>query len=48
MPWPGCIRFHSPLAFPIVKSNIGDLKRMLAKPTTKKVPITVEILEHMV
>ena len=38
----------SPLASPFVKATLEGLRRMLAKPTTKKVPMTVEILEHMV
>ena len=43
-----CAGLKSPVAEPFVKSTLGGLQRLLAKPVTKKKPVTVEMLEALV
>lgn len=43
-----CAGLKSPVSEPFVKSTLGGLQRLLAKPVTKKKPVTVEMLEELV
>ena len=43
-----CAGLRSPVSEPFVKSTLGGLRRLLAKPVTKKKPVTVEMLEALV
>ena len=52
MPWPGSIHtmagVEDPTKHPLVAQVVAGAKRILAKPITKKEPISAEILASLV
>jgi len=43
----GTAGFSPPKASPFVRAILDSLRRSLAKPTNKKAPMTIEILQRM-